>query len=286
VLVPEFYWQCIAFLCQDDDEGRRKPRGTAFFVSIPMKTGEVVFIVTAAHNIEFARANDRSLFLRLNRTDGAVEDIEIPDQDGWLESNETDLALRRFPLAQTGDYEFTRVEPGLIAGDSRVAAKRIAPGDEVFFCGLFSEHPGRSRSQPIVRWGNVSMMPGEKVRVATPGGGGRLIDAYLIEARSWGGQSGSPAFVFFPPDRELGFLDLPSWEEGDPGSGGRLIAGAYPMLLGVVQGHFDIQQDVSFKSEFNTGEAHVNVNAGIAVVIPAQKVIDILEIELGEPLRQ
>jgi hypothetical protein len=103
------------------------------------------------------------------------------------------------------------------------------------------------------------------------------VDAYLVEARSWGGQSGAPAFVSFLPDREL-MTTGTFRQEGRTG-----------MLLGLVHGHYDIRTNVEFIGDI-TGSGHVNVNAGIAAVIPAQKIRDTLMekelVEERERLRQ
>jgi hypothetical protein len=286
MLVPESYWLCSAFLCQENREGVREPKGSAFFVSIPVESSEANYVVTAAHNIQFARARSCPLYLRVNRKDGTAQDIEI-GVDHWTESPNTDLAAVSFP-GRVGDYRLTRVRPARFATDGVVREREIGLGDEVFFCGLFSEHAGRNRSQPVVRWGNISMMPGEKVRIGTPGNGVRSIDAYLVEARSWGGQSGSPAFVYFPPDRRLGFLNLPNYQ-GEPTAESDTPDHYAPLLLGLLQGHFDIRQDIFYKSEFRqdgAGESalqtveatrpFVKINSGIAVVIPTQEIVDLL----------
>jgi hypothetical protein len=270
MLVPRDYWEATAFLCHADDTGRLVPKGTAFFVATTDRQG--VRVITAGHNVEYARASGKPLHLRVNRK-GVAEDLECPDAT-WAESSATDLAACEFP-GDPSAYEIKVLTEDLIVSDEKAAELRIGPGDEIFFCGLFSEHPGTKRSQPIVRYGNVSMMPGEKVRIRRPGGGERSIDAYLAETRSWGGQSGSPAFVYFPPDRELGVVTLPAWE-GEPGAGGVLDSKAHPHLLGVVQGHFDISQDVAYQGEF---AGRVAINAGIAVIIPGQQVLDLLREE-------
>lgn len=45
-------------------------------------------------------------------------------------------------------------------------------------------------------------------------------------------------------------------------------------LLGLVQGHYDIKSDVKFIGDVVTGE--VAMNAGIAAVVPAQDIHDLL----------
>lgn len=90
------------------------------------------------------------------------------------------------------------------------------------------------------------------------------ISAYLIEARSWGGLSGTPAFVYFTVDRDL-FI------------GDRLLQQVpNPKLLGLVVGHFDINQPVKFKNQTSVGES-VPLNAGLSIVVPAQDILDLIQ---------
>ncbi|MFC1908948.1 hypothetical protein ACFLXD_03695 [Chloroflexota bacterium] len=88
-----------------------------------------------------------------------------------------------------------------------------------------------------------------------------LADAYLVESRSWGGHSGSPVFIYFPITRKPGVIDFGHQQEF--------------ALLGLTQGHFDIPKDVIFTGDI-LGTGEVPLNAGIAVVIPAEKIIETL----------
>jgi hypothetical protein len=68
--------------------------------------------------------------------------------------------------------------------------QKIGIGDEVFFPGLFTYAPGHRRNIPILRHGNLAMLPDEPIQVDSG-----FAEVYLIEARSIGGISGSPVFV-------------------------------------------------------------------------------------------
>lgn len=87
------------------------------------------------------------------------------------------------------------------------------------------------------------------------------IKAYLIEALSWGGSSGAPVFV--------DYFD-PTATSPDPWQ-------VQPFrLLGLVNGHDEIYRDVEFAGDV-TGR--IPLNAGIAVVVPAQAILDLLSDE-------
>ena len=231
MLVDEQFRQCATFLFVDGtdaDTGElvRKPAGTASLISVPLEDDRfVAYAVTALHVVTGSRPHG-PLYVRVNKTGGGYEDIAIPSDD-WVESSETDVAVAPMPAARADlDWKFFPLD--LLATDAFVAEKDVGPGDEVFFVGLFSLLPGRERVQPIVRFGNISLMPHEKIPVRLePGGSPKLVDAYLVEARSWGGQSGSPAFVYFPVDRRPGSIQI----------GGSDMY----RLLGLVSGHHDIE---------------------------------------------
>jgi hypothetical protein len=85
----------------------------------------------------------------------------------------------------------------------------------------------------------------------------RTFPAYLAEAYSRGGHSGSPAFLYFLLTRKPGQLtDLTA--AGPAG---------VTAVLGVVAAHYDVELEAD---DPTTG------NSGIAVIVPAQHIIDLL----------
>jgi len=94
-----------------------------------------------------------------------------------------------------------------------------------------------------------------------------LVEAYLVELRSIGGLSGSPVFVHLGGSRShrlrhIGGMTLPAADEF--------------FLIGLMHGHWDyplegdapLSTDGAFDSE--------KLNMGIGVVVPATKIIDLL----------
>jgi hypothetical protein len=280
VLIDEQFRKCVVFLMAsvpDPATGAfsRTPVATAFLVSVPIRDGadapRVAYLVTARHVVDGSRANG-SLYARLNLRDGVgFDDGEIAPGD-WILHRQTDVALTNVTI-DFSKYDLKSIPIALLATDEYVVENNVGVGDDVFFVGLFTRHPGQIRSEPVVRFGNVSLMPRQRVPIRmAPGDHAPIIDvdAYLVEARSWGGQSGSPAFVYYTLARER-----PGGEAG-PGAVLTMSSGiAAPAVLGLVHGHYDIEQEVAFTGDI-LGSGRVPVNAGIAIVIPAQKIIDIL----------
>ena len=97
-------------------------------------------------------------------------------------------------------------------------------------------------------------------RLLGPGSKGVLVEGYLTEWRSFGGASGSPVFVYFPPDRVPNVITV-----GTPTI----------RLLGLIHGHIEIRQEVEYTGE-SWSKGTVDVNSGVAVVIPAKTIKEVL----------
>ena len=140
---------------------------------------------------------------------------------------------------------------------------QVGLGDEVFITGLFKHHYGESRNIPIVRTGNIASLTEEKVSTKKFG----AIDAYLIEARSIGGLSGSPVFLHLGVTRMF---------DGKV----KIIENELPIFLfGLVHGHFDVSETaIDFVVEDKNPEGRRdNVNTGMAIIVPFHKIIEVME---------
>jgi hypothetical protein len=115
---------------------------------------------------------------------------------------------------------------------------------------------------PIIRHGNIAMMPKEQIQTELG-----YADVYLIEARSLGGLSGSPVFVrpticTAIPDNQWGLKHNFSYGHG-------------ATLLGLMHGHWDVKESEMNKAFFTHDRKH-GVNYGIAIVVPAYKIVETL----------
>lgn len=246
-------------------DGESRPAGTFFTVSIPRMQDNTVaydsFFVTAQHVVNGAlhSSSTSSLRMRLNLAQGGTVDFDISEDEWQLPTDlAVDLAVARWPgdgrLPASDQLDFaTLIFNGLnLAVRSKVERLEIAPGDEVVFPGLFSEHPGADeRILPIVRTGNIAAL--EAGEVSTPLG---LQRVHLIEARSLGGLSGSPVFVNIGASRFVNYELVHS--RGDRPS---------VLLLGVVSGHWD-RNDM--------------VHMGIGFVTPVDDLVALLDREQTE----
>jgi hypothetical protein len=242
-----------------------RPVGTAFFVSVSLDdTGRFApLLVTALHVLGNARTlagGDGRLYIRVNNRSGGTSVLGIEDHL-WVTPAQSplavDLAVCAWPHG--GDYTAVRAEGRLT--EEIIRREAVGMGDDLLFTGMFVGHCGAERNLPIARVGHIALMPGEPV--ATKLG---PMEAYLIEARSAGGFSGSPVFV------RLGATGA-----GAKGELGYPLVGASWYLLGVVHGHWEAQgQGVDAAAAEDRGRSE-DLNMGIAIVTPIGKLQSMLE---------
>jgi len=218
--IPSHARKTVAFLAYESADGKRRFCGTAFFVSLPRDDRTVFgYLVTARHVIDGirTRSGDATIWVRVNTSAGGFRHIGVPLNEWVVHSDSTvDVAVWSVP-GLPDDVDAKWIPESMIADDALVRDCQIDVGDEVFVLGLFVNHSGHNRNLPIVRVGNIAAMPEEKVDSAIG-----PLDAYLIEARSIGGLSGSPVFVKFSPVRER-----PNWNRS-------------MCLIGLIHGHWDL----------------------------------------------
>jgi hypothetical protein len=245
-------------------------RGTGFIISVPSrqhKGQNFIYLITAKHVV--VDINGREFFVRANKKDGdAIVFTGDSNARWWYHPNEaeaSDVAVFRLPIPQNifNTMDCALVPEELILTDEKSQKENIGAGDEVFIVGLFSYHSGSRKNLPIIRMGNIAMMSDANEPVQTSAFGN--MEAYLIEARSFGGMSGSPVFV--TKEIALGRTQI--------------------HLLGLIHGHWDISPEKIMDSASEDAGSKPNVNLGIAIVAPAKKILEtIYRAELVEDRAQ
>lgn len=255
--VPEEVRECVVYLGLPvnlpDGSMAMNPVGTGFLVFKRDETLEnwgYSYLATAKHVAE--ALTGKEFVARVNRKEGDAALVKGLGVTWWYHPTDAAVDVALFPWAPSREkYDFRQIDSEMFLTDEIISSQSIGPGDEVFITGLFAHFAGSQRNIPIVRMGNIAMMPREPVPT-TRGN----IDAYLIEARSIGGLSGSPAFVRSTVSFGMGKV----------------------YLLGLMHGHWDIPPDAidDSASEDQRSEKFGRVNMGIAIVIPAKKILDVL----------
>jgi hypothetical protein len=250
--------------------GRFIPLGTGCLGGVDIDDFTFMFLVTAAHVVD--AINGDMISVRLNRKIGDCATFTIPKSYRLVHADRAnDLAL--FPmLARPDVYDFTLIP--LIAEELSEAREKFPPGlgDEVAIVGLYTSHYGEEKNIPIVRIGHLAMLPDEPVMTSAG-----YVSAYLIETKSIGRLSGSPVYLNVPRLRvsegKIQYLTVP-----------------YFMFLGILVGYHLVEsrEDQIAVPRFQpgrvaapaaAGESADERNTGFSVVIPYDRILEILQTE-------
>lgn len=260
---PEELRKCVAFAGYYDVNKKEHVYGTVFFVSCVTEESSYCYAVTARHIIDDIRkgvVNGKQIkkgkvCLRLNFNDGKARWRSM-NVNKWLNHPDKmqyiDVAVCRFDLTEE-DYDhvpfpFPNMDFERFSSTYTLPPDRwFSIGAEIAMPGLFWRHSGEHKALPIVRVGNIAAMADAREPVWTKF---RHMEAYLIEARSTSGISGSPVFI----------------RNEESGHRPREQPYATYWFAGLVHGHYDE------KDAFGN-----DINIGIAVVVPRLKVVEALK---------
>jgi hypothetical protein len=269
VRIPDEVLKCVAFIGEvthRDEQGNvfGDLCATGFFVSVRSpRFPELrhVYFVTAKHVAEDLK--DRIPYILVNTTSGGQTHIYHYGPRWFFHSTDPTADVAVLQIGEQSNTDHLAVLTKDFVTTEDIANREwVDIGDEVFVTGLFTPAPGQKRNMPLVRHGNIAMIPSEQIQTELG-----FSDVYLVEGRSIGGLSGSPVFVRrtetfklrVPPDNRLTEVNCP---------------GPFK-LLGLMQGHWDIKESEMNKALVQHDRTH-GVNMGIAIVTPAVKIWDIL----------
>lgn len=231
--------------------------------------------------------------LRLNTHDGKTDTIETQWSDWEFLPESGDVAVK--PLELSNQFRWHPIMLDDFITQSDIKQFNILQGDETYMIGRLINQSGRQRNTPVVRFGHLSMMadPLEPVSMEPYG----EHEAFLVECRSVSGFSGSPIILYTtqihgsvgqedPRNRKefaarLLRVEREHVEDSFDIVQKRTVKLAWiegtfgPWFLGVDRGHVPL-----WKPVFENGVAtkhRVEHNTGMAIVIPAWRIRDILE---------
>lgn len=246
--------------------GGYKVGGTGFFVSQPsddLDGPESLYAVTNDH------VRVRSPVIRLNTAEGVI-DVIPGTKDCWIPHSDidkradVDLAVR--PLGLSFEHHrFSGIPRSRFItreDEPETHWHSVGPGDEAFMVGRHVNHEGRERNTPMVRFGNLAMMP-----TAIAVRGDRTAqESFLVEMRSRTGFSGSPVLIRgLPYGSPVGVM---------PGDFWRFLGvdwGMAPAYLLPVLGA-DKKEPKSERDK-----RYVEAASAISAVIPAWKLAELLD---------
>jgi hypothetical protein len=279
MLVDERYQKNVGyFVVEIEEDGVlfRVPVGTVFFVCETVQPGGygvVNYAVTCRHVLEcaFRDARFKGAFIRVNNSEGELDDIPSSQED-WCAAADTDVAAARFDPPDDVDIWATHMSNQMNA---------VMPGHELFLIGMFHLMQGVDSVQALVRSGRVARPYMENVPITlNPHSPEDIttVTAHLIEALAWGGQSGSPVYIHdqyhvFPKPQQPDTFGI--LLERDSLQRSKITAtDVGPPLFGLLYGSFTLPHSVRDSEDAEIGG--VSMNTGIAIVIPAENIRQLL----------
>jgi hypothetical protein len=275
--VPDYVLKCVGFVGEVEHEDENGIHGdllaTGFFVSVSSTDKRYihVYFVTAKH-VARDLQNKSAYFLVNDWADGTLNMSGFGDR-WWLHPNDETCDLAVTTVGMDSRADFMSMNIGSFVTPETLQREEVWVGDETFITGLFTPAPGERQNMPIVRHGNIAMIP--KQQIQTEMG---YADVYLVESRSIGGLSGSPVFV--RPTVRANVTEVERGRNVD------LLGVSAPFrLLGLMHGHWNISE--SEMNNVRIRQDQKGVNLGIGIVVPAIKIIETLKrSELSEMRRQ
>jgi hypothetical protein len=269
-------FDCVVYVYPSVEAARegRRAGGTGFLVGVPLDdyyaelpvAAASTYAVTNAHVIGGILEKGGAPVLRANRAD-RTQFVVIPlDADAWIHHpSGDDLAIA--PVGLPPEIRTAYLMPK----DFHPSRRRdFPPGADVFMLSRFISHEGRQSNMPIVRFGNVAMLPGEPIWNRKTGANQ---ESLLVEVRSLPGHSGSPVF---------GYRTV---TEGDLDKGS---IGVFRQLLGIDWGHFP----AGFSPVLDDDKRPVKPkqwvaeNSGMMGVVPIEKLDELLNDEQVVEMRK
>jgi len=238
--------------------------GTGFIVAVKGDHDNAyLHLVTAKHVAKAVEGAPFVIGINTKRGEKAIldADLESGGMKWWYhpaEPDAVDAAVTMFAPARYEELDIEWVFEAMFTNPALMTEKGIGIGDEIAIVGLFTAFSGQKRHFPIVRIGNLAMLPTERIPVE----GFDPMEAYLAEVRSLKGLSGSPVFV-----RETLNLIVGS-EKG--GKAEKHLAGCGQIhFLGLISGHWDLPK-------IYEPDQIKPVNMGVSIVVPAHKIMEVV----------
>ncbi len=264
---------CSIYLYPNEDDADRGEQvgGSGFLFRIPTDDtyASFVYAVSNWHVVKDAPV------VRFNTSDGKCDVLPLT-LNNWHrhQDGETDLAVAPVKLPPTNTTLI--VGPEHLLTRDGIAQFNVGLGEDLFVVGRFVDHDGKERNQPTARFGAIAQMPGDLIRTEVG-----LQDAFLADIRSVSGYSGSPVFALLPRHRDttLSMKERLGRPIGGIGGKERIL------LIGVDCGHmlfpdpggvFAEVRDKQGNKKLRSTQFRVNVNSGMAIVVGAWKLDELL----------
>jgi hypothetical protein len=284
------------YQCLEDASNGEAFGGSGFLVAMPLEVNKEWYSFYAVTNRHVV-AKAGTPVLRLNRKDGSVECIPTREDQWLFHPGGDDVAVMPLDI-QWQEYKFFAFSIKDFVTEKRIADEDIGIGDDTVMIGRFINHDGCQRNAPAVRFGNIAMMHHEPIVSEETG---IAQESFLVEVRSLPGYSGSAVLLWSPcaindmsrsrlgagkpnlawamATKETAFRAASQMSEFTVK---QLTSPKGPYLLGIDWCHIPRKAPIRSRDGRPIDDGwYVQENTGMAGVIPAWKIADILN---GEEL--
>ena len=263
MFVPEHLLRLSCFLGTETDDGKISFRGSGILLKHEnLESAKLTaFVITAKHVVD--KIFDHGcqwVVCQVNAGCDSSTLIRLPKESWRYHPNSGQVDVAVCPV----QWDHTKIrDTGYLLNEQEMVLHRFGLGEEILVIGLFSHLANRAIA--VARVGNLAALRTTKIPTNLFG----PIDAYLIELHSIGGLSGSPVFAriqySIPESQER--IENPE-KLDDP----------YFMMIGIIHGHFDVDEDLQEPAKHSS---KVNVNTGMAAVIPSNLIRETLDHAIG-----
>ncbi len=247
-------------------------------MSVPFKSARPhahLYLVTNSHVAD----HGPSIAARFNTKAGGMEIVELGHEQWFHHPERDDVAVMPLNAPDAG-YELSDVPDDIFMTAEQRVNGDFGVGDECFVVGRNIGLEGEHTNTPAARFGAVSIMHPEPVRQSERR---HAQDSIVVEAKSLGGYSGAPVFVYqSPPVLEPIREGMERW---------RVVVHSYSQagfaMLGITWGHMNGRRTVVGPwRDLSESERAIAVNSGMMLVVPAWKIRELLDLDPLAELRQ
>lgn len=268
--IPQDVKRAVTFIFVPDEFDQPKANGTGFFTAVKNEDDPNlvnVYLVTAKHVLTNKKTNSRfkHVWVRINKKCAGSQYLKVTFSGAGssrvFEHEDPNVDIAVIPaLPDRKIFDFKCIPENWITTKQMFNDLKIAEGDEIFFTGLFAGYYGNEKNYPIVRFGRVSLITDERIPWRDKKDDKvKLLDLYLVETQSFGGNSGSPVFFWLDPTRDRE----------------QIAIGPHRILLaGIIKGSYSETKPIRLVETDAIPVASENL--GIAAVVPAYSLREIL----------
>ena len=274
--IDDVFTEVAVYLYQsiEDAEEGASFGGSGFIASVPFDVNaeyRSLYAVTNRHVV--TRAIEP--VIRLNRKDGSIECVPTKRQQWLFHPDGDDIAVIAIQR-EWRNLKFSSVPLDNFITPQLITHEDIGIGDDAVMVGRFINHEGKQKNSPAARFGSIAMMDDEQI-VSQESGIAQ--QSFLVETRSLPGYSGSPVFLY----SQSAMMDGSRQRGGEPKAVTNLakwLLPKGPYLLGIDWCHIQRKAWILSREGRRIDDGwYVEENTGMAGVIPAWKIAEVLKSE-------